>query len=80
MAEKTRTQAGARRGPCGAFGSARWGGMATMAVHPRGTTGSHKGQYISLKDKRGKNKTRKLPIWQTPRKEKEKNKELSMYR
>jgi len=54
--------------------------MATMAVHPRGTTGSHKGQYISLKDKRGKNKTRKLPIWQTPRKEKEKNKELSMYR
>ena len=37
-------------------------------------------QYISLKDKRGKNKTRKLPIWHTTRKEKEKSKELSMYR
>jgi hypothetical protein len=30
------------------------------------------GQYISLKDKRGKTKTRKLPIWHTTRKQKEK--------
>jgi hypothetical protein len=27
-------------------------------------------QYITLKDKRGKEKTRKLPIWQTTRKQK----------
>src|SRR5229473_3404255 len=36
------------------------------------------GQYISLKAKGGKDKTRKLQIWQTTRKQK--NKELSMYR
>src|SRR3989442_6033788 len=42
--------------------------------------GRGKGQYISLKPKRGKNKTRKLHIWHTTRKQKEKNKELSMYR
>src|SRR6266851_10059122 len=30
----------------------------------------HKAQYITLKDKRGKEKTRKLPIWQTTRKQK----------
>ena len=42
--------------------------------------GDHKGQYISLKPKRGKNKTRKLHIWHTTRKQKEKTKELSMYR
>ncbi len=34
-----------------------------------------KAQYISLKPKRGKDKTRKLQIWQTTRKQK--NKELS---
>src|SRR5438270_6714528 len=43
-------------------------------------TGSHKGQYISLKAKRRKNKTRKLRIWHNARKQKEKSKELSMYR
>ena len=32
--------------------------------------GDRKGQYITLKDKRGKEKTRKLPIWQTTRKQK----------
>ena len=31
--------------------------------------GDHKGQYISLKPKRGKNKTRKLHIWHTTRKQ-----------
>jgi hypothetical protein len=34
-------------------------------------------QYISLKDKRVKEKTGKLHIWHTTRKQKEKNKELS---
>src|SRR2546422_8819393 len=45
-----------------------------------GRPGTRKGQYISLKPKRGKNKTRKLHIWHTTRKQKEKSKELSMYR
>src|SRR2546422_11378383 len=45
-----------------------------------GRPGTRKGQYISLKPKRGKNKTRKLHIWHTTRKQKEKPKELSMYR
>src|ERR1700693_4198258 len=39
-----------------------------------------RGQYISLKAKRGKEKTRKLHIWHTTRKQQEKTKELSMYR
>src|SRR6266516_3487025 len=40
--------------------------------------GDHEGQYISLKAKRGREKTRKLQIWHTTRKQK--TKELSMYR
>jgi hypothetical protein len=43
-------------------------------------SGTPCGQYISLKAKRGKEKTRKLHIWHTTRKQQEKTKELSMYR
>src|SRR5260370_23745749 len=67
---------GDKSGACPGGNALQWGLRGANKSPPN--EDKHKAQYISLKAKKGKHKTRKLQIWHTTRKQN--NKELSMYR